>query len=47
MSIAEAVKQVYEEDLRSRLEREHRDDFVAIEPNSRRYFLEKTFLEVA
>lgn len=47
MSIAEAAKQVYEEDLRSRLEREHKDDFVAIEPTSRRYFLGKTFLEVA
>ena len=47
MSIAEAAKQVYEEDLRSRLEREHKDDFVAIEPSSRRYFLGKTFLEVA
>ena len=47
MSVAEAAKQVYEEDLRSRLEREHRDDFVAIEPNSRSYFVGKTFLEVA
>jgi hypothetical protein len=47
MSIAEAAKQVYEEDLRSCLEREHKDDFVAIEPSSRRYFLGKTFLEVA
>lgn len=47
MSITEAAKQVYEEDLRSRLEREHKDDFVAIEPISRRYFLGKTFLEVA
>lgn len=47
MSIAEAAKKVYEEDLRSRLEREHKDHFVAIEPNSRRYFLGKTFLEAA
>ena len=47
MSIAEAAKQVYEQDLRSRLEREHKDDFVAIEPSSRSYFLGKTFLEVA
>jgi hypothetical protein len=47
MSIAEAAKQVYEEDLRSRLEREHKDHFVAIEPSSRRYFLGKTFLEAA
>ena len=47
MSVAEAAKQVYEEDLRSRLEREHRDDFLAIEPTSRSYFVGKTFLEVA
>lgn len=47
MSVAQAAKQVYEEDLRSRLEREHRDDFVAIEPTSRSYFVGKTFLEVA
>ena len=47
MSVAEAAKQVYEEDLRSRLEWEHRDDFVAIEPTSRSYFVGKTFLEVA
>ena len=47
MSIAEAAKQVYEQDLRSQLEREHKDDFVAIEPSSRSYFLGKTFLEVA
>jgi hypothetical protein len=47
MSIAEAAKQVYDEELRSRLEREHRDEYVAIEPCSRKYFLGKTFLEVA
>jgi hypothetical protein len=47
MSVAEAAKQVYEEDLRSQLEREHKDEFVAIEPSSRSYFLGKTFLEVA
>lgn len=47
MSIAEAAKQVYEEDLRFRLERDNRDEFVAIEPSSRSYFMGKTFLEVA
>jgi hypothetical protein len=47
MSIAEAAKQVYEEYLRFQLEREHKDDFVAIEPSSRSYFIGKTFLEVA
>ena len=47
MSVAEAAKKVYEEDLRSRLEREHRGDFVAIEPSSRSFFLGTTFLEAA
>lgn len=47
MSVAESAKKVYEEDLRSRLEQEHKDDFVAIEPSSRSFFLGKTFLEVA
>ena len=47
MSVAESAKKVYDEDLRSRLEQDHKDDFVAIEPSSRRFFLGKTFLEVA
>lgn len=47
MAITEAAKQVYEEDLRSRLERDHKDHFVAIEPSSLRYFLGKTFLIAA
>jgi hypothetical protein len=47
MSIAESAKKVYEEDLRARLEQDHKDEFVAIEPSSRRFFLGKTFLEVA
>ena len=47
MSVAETAKKVYEEDLRSRLEIEHRDDFVAIEPSSRHFFVGKTFLEAA
>lgn len=47
MSVAESAKKVYEDDLRSLLEREHKDEFVAIEPSSRQFFLGKTFLEVA
>jgi hypothetical protein len=47
MSVAESAKRVYDEDLRSDLEQEHKDDFVAIEPCSRSYFVGKTFLEVA
>lgn len=47
MTVAESAKRVYDEDLRSRLEKDHKDDFVAIEPSSRQFFLGKTFLEVA
>jgi hypothetical protein len=47
MSIAEAAKQIYESDLRSKLEADHRDEFVAIEPESRAHFLGKSFLEAA
>ena len=47
MSIAEKAKSVYEADLKSRLEATHRDQFVAIEPISRSYFLGETFIEAA
>ena len=47
MSVAESAKKVYDEELRVQLEQDHRDEFVAIEPTSRRFFLGKTFLEVA
>jgi hypothetical protein len=47
MSLAERAKQVYDEDLRQQLELEHRDEFVAIEPTSRTYYLGTTFLDAA
>lgn len=47
MSIAEAAKRVYEADLKETLEAKHRDEFVAIEPESRSHFLGKTFMEAA
>ncbi len=47
MSIAEAAKSVYETDLKESLEAEHRDEYVAIEPESRSHFLGKTFIEAA
>lgn len=47
MSISEQAKQVYESDLKIRLEAAHRDQFVAIEPDSRAYFLGDTFLAAA
>ena len=46
-SIAKKAKEVYEEDLRERLEARHRDEFVAIEPASRSYFLGNTFIAAA
>jgi hypothetical protein len=47
MSIADAAKRIYESELRSTLEAEHRDEFVAIEPESKEHFLGKTFLQAA
>lgn len=47
MSVSEQAKQVYELDLRDRLEATHRDQFVAIEPESRAYFVGDTFLSAA
>ena len=47
MSVSEKAKQVYESDLRDRLEATHRDQFVAIEPESRAYFVGDTFISAA
>lgn len=47
MSIAEAAKRIYEAELRELLEAQHRDRYVAIEPESRSHFLGDTFLEAA
>ena len=38
VSVAQKAKEVYEEDLRERLEAGHRDEFVAIEPVSRGFW---------
>ena len=46
MSVAEHAKAVYET-LRAKLEAEHLDEFVAIEPSSKSHFLGKTFVEAA
>ena len=46
MSIAEEAKAVYQT-LKDGLEADHFDEFVAIEPTSKSYFLGKTFLEAA
>jgi hypothetical protein len=47
MTIADAAKRIYELELRTTLESQHRDEYVAIEPDSKSHFLGKTFLEAA
>ena len=47
MSVAERAKAFYEAELKSRLEAEHRDRFVAIEPDSKSHFLGDTFIDAA
>jgi hypothetical protein len=41
------AEQVYEQCYKAELERTHRDDFVAIEPDSADYFLGRTLSEAA
>ncbi len=43
--VATRAKLLYEEKLRDQLEREHRNQFVAIEPDSGDYFLGETYGE--
>lgn len=47
MSIAEDAKQVYESQLKTRLEADHPGKYVAIEPQSGSYYLGTTSLEAA
>ena len=47
MSISAAAKQLYEREWKQRLESEHRDQFVAIEPESKSYYLGDSFLTAA
>jgi hypothetical protein len=47
MSIAARAKLVYEGQLKERLEAEHCDRYVAIEPDSEAYFLGDSFLDAA
>ncbi len=47
MSIARLAKDVYETEWKQSLEAEHLDEFVAIEPTSKTYFLGETFLAAA
>ena len=47
MTTAEKSKQLYENQFKKRLEKEHRDRYVAIESESESYFLGDTFVEAA
>lgn len=47
MSISEEAKLVYEAELKLRLEADHRNKFVAIEPVSKKFFLGTSFIEAA
>jgi len=47
MAVAEQAKQVYESDLKDLLEAEHRDRFVAVEPQSKNYWIGDTFIDAA
>jgi hypothetical protein len=47
MTIAEQARQIYDTELRDQLEATHRNQYVAIEPASRAYFLADTFLAAA
>ena len=47
MSIAEQAKEIYEHELRDRLEASHRDKYVAIEPISKAFFLGDTPLSAS
>jgi hypothetical protein len=42
-SVIEQAKAIYDQELRDSLEAEHRDRFVAIEPDSGDHFLADTF----
>ena len=47
MSVAEAAKAVYESDYRAEMEKANLGKFIAIEPESRKYFIGETFIDAA
>jgi hypothetical protein len=47
MSVAEQAKRLYDLRLKAELEAKHRDQFVAIEPESGSYFLGDEFIDAA
>jgi hypothetical protein len=47
VSIAGNAKEIYEKELRGRLEADHRGEYIAIEPVSRTFYLGETFIAAA
>lgn len=47
MSIAEKAKEIYQGELKTRLEAAHGNEYVAIEPESKDFFVGKTFIDAA
>ena len=47
VSVAQKAKVVYEQDMREHLEAGHRNEYVAIEPVSRGFFVRDTFVAAA
>lgn len=47
MSVAAQAREFYETELRTQLETEHRDEFVAIEPESKSFFIGDSFIAAA
>ncbi|QDT76137.1 hypothetical protein [Lacipirellula limnantheis] len=45
LEVARRARLIYDEQLREQLEREHANEFVAIEPESARFFLGATLSE--
>ena len=45
LEVARRARLIYDEQLRERLEREHANEFVAIDPESARFFLGTTLSE--
>jgi len=47
MSVSTAAKAIYESDHRAKMEAENMGKFIAIEPDSRKFFVGETFIEVS
>ena len=47
MSVADLAKAFYESKLQTQMEKEHLGKFIAIEPESKQYFIADSFMECA